>query len=113
MNTNRLLFAAARGARIQRQDAHGVWMDCYVITGHFPGDAPRRIHPEDAHLQYGPISTALREVVFYNDPWIEGYIEAVAYADEHFSSLGVVFVTYEDAQMARLFMAEALADEGM
>ena len=56
----RLLFAAARGARIQvRSKAdHPHWW----ITLRFDRTQHEyRIHPADEHLQYGPISTELRE----------------------------------------------------
>jgi hypothetical protein len=58
---SRLLFAAARGARIQALDKNlGA-----ILSSHAPLELsndkrPYRIHPDDAHLQYGPISTALR-----------------------------------------------------
>ena len=57
----RLLFAAARGARLQKYEPkwHG-WCD----TDERPdvgGEADYRIHPDDLQLQYGPVSTELRD----------------------------------------------------
>jgi hypothetical protein len=73
-----------------------------------------RIHPDDEHLQYGPISTALREIVEdpkYNSSW------------EHFlaNSAANEFTEYfsyrdgdsEDYPLFYLILAEFLADEGM
>ena len=88
-------FAAARGARIQ----------IFV--------AETRIHPDDAHLQYGPISTALREMAA-DDSWNPNSYQvlAVAAANE--------FKEYFDSRQGEpdyplfyLFLAEFLADEGM
>lgn len=61
---NRLLMAAARGARIEEalHLAEGIcWVSCNVVytDGSYPDE--HRIHPDDAHLEYGPVSTALRE----------------------------------------------------
>jgi hypothetical protein len=68
---SRLLHAAARGARIQTNDRGG-WLDAaYIPTADYKGD-DFRIHPDDEHLQYGPISTALREMAEnfkYNSSW--------------------------------------------
>jgi len=59
---SRLLFAAARGARFQtiyhnwQTGKHG-WRDTYLI------ESADRIYPDDEHIQYGPISSALRESI--------------------------------------------------
>ena len=67
---SRLLFAAARGARLQTAilawgtDKHIGWDDDIDIPVGVLGRADPtfiRIHPDDKHLQYGPISTVLRE----------------------------------------------------
>jgi hypothetical protein len=79
---SRLLHAAARGARIQSQwrDAHTPTYQEWQTNNQFVFiDTMRhyRIHPDDEHLQYGPISTALREIAFTDDcaavdlPYIE------------------------------------------
>jgi hypothetical protein len=56
---SRLLYAAARGARIQG-NYQGVWSG---VAGVHLGETKYeyRVHPDDAHLQYGRISTKLRE----------------------------------------------------
>ena len=92
----RLLFASARGARLR----------IFV--------AETRIHPDDEHLQYGPISTALREMAI-NDLWPSKCWKcAIA------SSAANEFNVYLDSRWCEpdyplfyLFLAEFLADEGM
>jgi hypothetical protein len=69
-----------------------------------------RIHPDDEHLQYGPISTALREVALTGDcedadvPYCRVEIER---EDGYWES------TEEQRCVFLLILAEALADEGM
>ena len=66
---SRLLFAAARGARIQRQhfkDPAWLWEKARLLLLLDPETTDSdyvfwRIHPDDEHLQYGPISTALHK----------------------------------------------------
>lgn len=110
---SRLLHAAARGARIQTK-----WNDSVVwqTDNQFLFiDTMRhyRIHPNDEHLQYGPISTALREMAedssYRGD--LEGFFAHVA-ANE--------FTEYFDSRQGKpdnslfyLILAEFLADEGM
>jgi hypothetical protein len=105
---SRLLFAAARGARIEalRQ------LDWIPLThiSLLPNSHAKRIHPDDAHLAYGPISTALREIAFTGDcaavdlPYIE---VALLREEGHYHS------TQEQFCVFLLFLAEILADEGM
>ena len=112
---SRLLHAAARGARIQSR-----WVDGtqWQTTGQFvfvDGMRYYRIHPDDAHLAYGPISTALREVAEdaraeLQPSWEMGLA--------NFSANN--FIDYYDWQWCEpdyplfyLFLAEFLADEGM
>ena len=100
---SRLLFAAARGARIE-----------FVITTISDW---QRIHPDDAHLQYGPISTALREMAI-NDLWTSKcweWILASSAADE-FNDCYDRYDRHQcepDYPLFYLFLAEFLADEGM
>jgi hypothetical protein len=110
---SRLLHAAARGARIQSQ-----WRDSTVwqTSGQLVlVDDMRyyRIHPADEHLQYGPISTVLREMAEnfkYDSSW------------EHFlaNSAANEFTMFFDSRHGEpdyplfyLILAEFLADEGM
>ena len=105
---SRLLFAAARGARIEWQTVYGAWKvaDDIDVTQSYP----QRIHPDDAHLQYGPISTELRKMAedsSWNSSW--GRYIARAFADE-FSD---IFGPATNYPLFYLILAEALADEGM
>ena len=112
---SRLLFAAARGARIGWQTFSGKWNPALSLTyvqSEFGQDA-YRIHPDDAHLQYGPISTALREMAetcTHSSSWA-GFL-ATSAANE--------YTMYFDSRQGEpdyplfyLFLAEFLADEGM
>lgn len=67
---NRLLFAAARGARIEAraQTADGdTWYGAAGIV--LKKDSRTlRIHPDDASLEYGPVSSALREMAETEQP---------------------------------------------
>ena len=109
---SRLLFAAARGARIETWYPSKKWQIVWAVRT-VDDFYDYRIHPDDAHLQYGPISTALREMAEdpkYNSSW-EYYLACKA-ADE--------FTLYFDSRQGKpdyqlfyLILAEALADEGM
>ena len=110
---SRLLHAAARGARIE-DNGEGVWSESRFV--HLVGgDWEFRIHPDDQYLQYGPISTALREMA--EDPalWTSKCWKwSIA------SSAAGEFNVYLDAWRCEpdyplfyLFLAEFLADEGM
>jgi hypothetical protein len=88
-------FAAARGARIQ----------IFV--------AETRIHPDDAHLQYGPISTELREMAA-DDSWKpNSYRVLAAAAANEFKKYFDSRQGEPDYPLFYLFLAEFLADEGM
>lgn len=62
---NRLLHAAARGARLQVQYPRGGEFSTFTLDSalhhHWLG-YEIRVHPDDGHLAYGPISSALREL---------------------------------------------------
>ena len=88
-------FAAARGARIQ-----------IFVAG-------TRIHPDDTHLQYGPISTELREMAA-DDSWNPNSYRVLAVAAAN------AFKEYFDSRQGEpdyplfyLFLAEFLADSGL
>lgn len=109
---SRLLHAAARGARIQ-SEWQGMWSGVAGI--HLVPKFNYRIHPDDSHLQYGPVSTALREMAedarAENQPsWEMGLA--------NFSANN--FIDYYDWRWCEpdyplyyLILAEFLADEGM
>jgi hypothetical protein len=73
----------------------------------------QRIHPDDAHLAYGPVSTALREMaedVVWRGDW--AYFLAGSIANEF-----TIYFDYRtgepDYPLFYLILAEFLADEGM
>ena len=94
---SRLLHAAARGARISWMN--GSWQP-----------VPYYIHPDDEHLQYGPISTALLKLA-KDDSWNPSEERALALAVAR--QFQVYFGDEPDYPRFYLFLAEALADEGM
>jgi hypothetical protein len=115
---SRLLHAAARGARIQEKTyilsipaVKNRWatIAAYIPTADYKGDE-YRIHPDDAHLQYGPISTALRDVAMTGDcgDYEIPYCRFVIEKEDIYSES-----TEDERSMFLLFLAEALADEGM
>ena len=114
---SRLLFAAARGARIKPPRTY-MHSSLRMVDGkaecklyqHYVDDQGCYIHPDDAHLQYGPVSTELRKMSedsSWNSSW--GRYIARAFADE-FSD---IFGPATNYPLFYLILAEALADEGM
>ena len=108
---SRLLHAAARGARIEGSHKEfGKWNSVSAVRlDNFYYDY--RIHPDDEHLQYGPISTALRKMAA-DDSWNPSTyrVLAVATANEFQSYFGG---SRENYPLFYLILAEFLADEGM
>lgn len=107
----RLLFAAARGARIYSKLNDGPWIKAYAVVK--PGAVAglqQRIHPDDAHLEYGPISTALRGVALTDD--CEDYV-APYIIFEIERETGYWPSTNDQRCVFLLILAEALADEGL
>jgi hypothetical protein len=104
---SRLLHAAARGARIEAE-WKGVWSGVAGI--HFVPKFNYRIHPDDEHLAYGPISTALRDVAMTGDcgDYEIPYCRFVIEKEDIYSES-----TEDERSMFLLILAEALADEGM
>ena len=114
---SRLLHAAARGARIGWKTLSGKWHPALSLTcmqSDFGRDA-YRIHPDDAHLQYGPISTALREMAKHNrsdirPSWEQGLSN---FAANEFTQYFDSRQGEPDYPLFYLILAEFLADEGM
>lgn len=104
----RMKFAWARGARF-------IWPGYEKPFSGSPVNFDDVIYPPDEHLQYGPLSTALREYAIFGSP------------RRHDSMLDAAFVTYDNAdlgndflimppeawKMVELFFAEYLADMGL
>jgi hypothetical protein len=111
---SRLLFAAARGARVYTKLNDSPWIKALAIVK--PGAVAglqQRIHPDDAHLQYGPISTALREMA-ENNTWRSGFEWFLAEsAANEFTEFFDSRIAEPDYPLFYLILAEALADEGL
>jgi hypothetical protein len=114
---SRLLFAAARGARIETKIHDGPWLQAYAAS--FPKrplkNLVQRIHPEDAHLQHGPISTEFRTLAKNPPPSTSGggpvvkeYINKYKFSDEVY-----MFMPDLDKSLFLLLISEVLADEGL
>lgn len=134
MNVERLKFAWARGARIQNDYAARGYMGAgWKPTKSDDGwrtigmpvvldDTHYRIHPDDAHLEYGPLSSAMRSAGIHG---IEGLTPLTADAYQVYQHItGGLHPTYyaedcgaadpkEVGRMHALFIAELLADEGL
>ena len=108
---SRLLHAAARGARIGFA-LSGKWYSALSLThlqSEFGQDA-YRIHPDDEHLQYGPISTALLKLA-EDDSWNPSEERSLAIAVAR--QFQVYFGDEPDYPLFYLFLAEFLADSGL
>lgn len=112
---SRLLFAAARGARIQVSYGKNVREpDCVWLKS----SIPYRIHPDDEHLQYGLISTALRHKSTNALAGIEFDWDVFPYMDVCPYIPKADYLGWcESGELHRsiflLILAEALADEGL
>jgi hypothetical protein len=125
--TNRLLHAAARGARIERRLAitkhvRTEWTEPQVLPVAFmwfDDGYDYRIHPDDEALQYGPISTALRSDAVA-PPWdffgIDYHAQAFV-SDELFHSgnslIEIEFADYLHRSLFLLILSEFFADIGL
>jgi len=117
---SRLLHAAARGARINPPRNY-TYSLLRMVDGkaesklywHFVNDENCYIHPDDEHLQYGPISTALRKKA-ENNTWCSGWewFLAEAAANE-FTEFFDSRIAEPDYPLFYLILAEALADSGL
>lgn len=105
---SRLLHAAARGARIGWEH-DGEWYSAMsMCIGPSKADNGT-IHPDDEHLQYGPISTALRNYAL-GLPKVETcwFSKLLLHTDGDLHTLPPF-----DRYIFLLLMAEALADSGL
>jgi hypothetical protein len=119
MNIDRLKFAWARGARIQARLKIDRKKDSLWTTVGLPGwnsHTDYRIHPDDAHLEYGPLSSALRleattgEPLFYS-PYRE---MAWLWVREYMENFGIdLREGANEIPSFMLFAAEYLADMGL
>ena len=116
---SRLLFAAARGARIQGKDLLTGWLDTDWLDTDWVslvGSPIFRIHPDDEHLQYGPISTALRGEAI-ESPWNSSVAVQGTYGN--WAAYISTYLAYKECSdelhrsLFLLILSEALADEGL
>jgi hypothetical protein len=120
---SRLLHAAARGARID------VWYQCKWVSAIAVRTVDDlynyRIHPDDEHLAYGPISTEVRKAAetiakkaYLHD--VLGHY-GLAAIDDYLSRSNefgycwdkAMNATANQKQLFLLILAEALADSGL
>jgi hypothetical protein len=122
---NRILFAAARGARIQVSSYHILWSDTDVIVTNKqdPRIIEYRIHPEDLHLEYGPVSNMIHCL------GLSEYMRKELIGMYQLNPLGLALIkidfyyadicafdactNHKQKALFLLLLAEALADEGL
>jgi hypothetical protein len=121
---SRLLHAAARGARIE-DNVLGRWTGSESVYLEKDITYSYRIHPDDEHLQYGPISTEVRKAAetiakkAYLHDVLGRY--GLAAIDDYLSRSNEFGYCWDKAmnatamqkQLFLLILAECLADEGM
>jgi hypothetical protein len=110
----RLKFAFARGARIQHDNCQEVVEEWRYTSAPLWGTICNyRVHPDDAHLEYGPLSTAMRNSVLY-EAWP---LDSIYRAAEKLFHDAYDFppgpTQQYDWGMQKLMFAEYLADEGL
>ena len=112
---SRLLHAAARGARIGWQTLSGKWHPALSLNDvqSEGGQAAYRIRPVDEHLQYGPISTALRDMAEDDGTWRTDLRWNIAHIVANEFNDYYDWQCEPDYPLFYLFLAEFLADEGM
>ena len=122
---SRLLFAAARKARIQRLMQCPHRWENYQLVAPLRASDEDRIHPDDEHLQYGPISTELRKAAetiaekAYLQDLLGHY--GIAAIDDYLSRSDEFGYCWDKAmnatamqkQLFLLILAEFLADSGL
>jgi hypothetical protein len=117
---SRLIFAAARGAKIQRlyykyKDEPQNWESTNALDLRDSYLYDYRIHPDYESFQYGPVSTALREFAETGkDPHTLSSlmaIKALQYECAPYCPFGIKPDT-NHLQWFVLILAEKLADEG-
>ena len=110
---NPILMAAARGARIELFGRDLKWHEAKAapLKRH---TFPYRIHPDDEHMRFGPISSALREMAETGkDPYtLMGLLAKVVV--NHERDFPLIFADEWDQNVLfLLILSEALAEEGL
>jgi len=106
----RISFAFARGARIQYFRRLKWWDASYI---HLNSEDTWRIHPTDENLQYGLLSSMLRNSAKDRPIRELDLLCGVVKFDLYFSSNVVPLIDQYHWRMYELFMAEVLADIGL
>jgi hypothetical protein len=111
---SRLLFAAARGAKIEEHIGGNRWVEASLIRLVNADQCEYRIHPKDKHLAYGPVSTAFRESAEFFIPrkWLPIDHDLLNSLDLNIDGQ-VSSMSRGDACLLLLIMGEALADDGL
>ncbi len=115
MNIQRLKFAWARGARVEKFYADSLTWQINE-TPLFREDRSYRIHPEDEGLEYGVISRELRRFALHGQTEFRDAGEsALALFQVHLPGWFLALDEEGDLQLRSfaLFFAEAIADEGL
>lgn len=109
---SRLLFAAARGARIQ-YNQYTEHTPVWANTSKWSSICANRlrIHPDDAHLQYGPLSTALRKLA--ETGLTDDLLVTATMTEYLYEACSFVRVKPDKLANLALLLAEQVADEGM
>ena len=122
MNIDRLKFAWARGARIQTEsyvDRERSKKTCWIahrLDDPLAYAMLHRIHPKDAHLEYGPLSSALRNHAEkgmdfdYEDVYCWAAMDLMLDVQEPSE---IILTGKNEWILGRLFFAEYLADQGL
>lgn len=89
------------------------WYGCTLL--YHPTDRViLRVHPKDAHLEYGPISTALREAASKGDAWdLTGDTGRMADAFATYYCGAWWYISEFERSLYLLICAEYLADDGL
>jgi hypothetical protein len=115
MSIQRLKFAHARGARIQFRHYRGsAWLETSPTPAWRANSY--RIHPDDAHMEYGHLSRALRDSTITSDVDAWDTYQAAITLIRHHAPAGFIALDEDSATllgMFKLFFAEMLADEGL
>lgn len=130
---NTILMAAARGARIEyrvrggmHRNVWGIWRTSHFVAWSKPyqDEYQFRIHPDDEHLRFGPISSALREAAV-KPPVYAGFLGYPVWghvcndmrdSSPHRKRNGRMYYEHAEELHRSLFLlvlSEALAQEGL
>lgn len=109
-----ILLAASRGARVQCQLLSGEWRNAFALDIH--SNELQRIHPDDEHLRFGPISSRLRAAA-ENPPenldLATDGIELITIQSSTIDYYCYLKMDNDTRSIFLLILAEMLSDEGL